>query len=62
MLKLKTIPSGAVTSVYAATAPELKGRRGLYLYACQIAEVNDDDSIQDGVRSYALDPEAAKQL
>ena len=61
-IKLKTIAAGAATSVYAATAPELEGRGGLYLYDCQIAEVNDDESIRDNVRSYAIDPEAAKQL
>jgi NAD(P)-dependent dehydrogenase (short-subunit alcohol dehydrogenase family) len=61
-MKLKTIPAGAATSVYAATAPELEGRGGIYLYDCQIAEVNDDESTRDGVRSYALDPEAAKRL
>ena len=59
-LKLKTIPAGAATSVYAATAPELEGRGGLYLFDCQIAEVSDDGL--DYVRSYAVDPEAAKRL
>ena len=61
-LKTKTIPAGAATSVYAATAPELEGRGGLYLYDCQIAEVNDDTSVLDCVRSYAVDPEAARKL
>ena len=61
-MKLKTIPAGAATSVYAATAPELEGRGGFCLYDCQIAEVNDDGSILDSARSYALDPEAAKRL
>jgi len=61
-MKLKTIPAGAATSVYAATAPELEGRGGFYLYDCQIAEVNDDASIRDAVRSYAVDPSAAKRL
>jgi NAD(P)-dependent dehydrogenase (short-subunit alcohol dehydrogenase family) len=61
-LKLKTVAAGAATSVYAATAPELEGRGGLYLYDCQIAEVNDDESVLDCVRSYAVDPDAAKRL
>jgi len=60
--KVKTIPAGAATSVYAASAPELEGSGGFYLYDCHIAEVNDDGSILDGVRSYALDPESAKRL
>jgi len=61
-LKTKTIPAGAATSVYAATAPELEGRGGLYLYDCRIAEVLDDESVLDCVRSYAVDPEAAGRL
>ena len=59
---IKSIPAGAATSVYAATAPELEGRGGVYLEDCHVAEVNDDESIPNGVRSYAVDPEAAKQL
>ena len=61
-LKLKSVESGAATSVYAATAPELEGRGGLYLEDCHVAEVNDDPEARQGVRSYALDPEAAKRL
>lgn len=60
--KLKTVPSGAATSVYAATAPELEERGGLYLENCQVAEVNDDPEAREGVRSYAVDPDAAKRL
>ena len=29
---------GAATSVWAATAPELAGRGGIYLENCQVAE------------------------
>lgn len=61
-LRLKTVESGAATSVYAATAPELEGRGGLYLEDCHVAEVNDEPDAREGVRSYALDPEAAKRL
>ena len=61
-LKAKTIPAGAATSVYAATAPELEGRGGLYIYDCQIAEANDDISVLDCVRPYAVDPAAAARL
>lgn len=60
--KIKTIPSGAATSVFTATAPELKGHGGVYLEDCHVAEVNDDEAISGGVRSYAIDPEAAKRL
>ena len=61
-LKTKSVAAGAATSVYAATAPELEGRGGLYLYDCQVAEVNNDASVLDCVRSYAVDLEAAKKL
>jgi len=61
-LKLKSVEAGAATSVYAATAPELEGRGGLYLEDCGVAAINDDPSATGGVRSYALDPEAAKRL
>lgn len=61
-LQMKSVPAGAATSVYAATAPELEGRGGLYLEDCHVAEVDDDENAAEGVRSYALDPEAAKRL
>jgi NAD(P)-dependent dehydrogenase (short-subunit alcohol dehydrogenase family) len=45
-LFMKTIPQGAATSVYAAVAPELKGKSGAYLADCQVrspsAEARDD--------------------
>ena len=40
--RLKTVESGAATSVYSATAPELEGRGGVYLEDCGVAEVNDE--------------------
>ncbi len=61
-MKMKTVESGAATSVYAATAPELEGRGGLYLEDCHIAEVNDAEDASEGVRSYALDPDLAQRL
>jgi len=61
-LRLKTVAQGAATSVYAATAPELEGRGGVYLEDCHVAEVNDDPESREGVRSYALDPAAAARL
>jgi NAD(P)-dependent dehydrogenase (short-subunit alcohol dehydrogenase family) len=61
-LKIKTVASGAATSVYAATAPELEGRGGLYLEDCHVADVNDAPEAREGVRSYAVDPDAAKRL
>ena len=61
-LRLKTVAQGAATSVYAATAPELEGRGGVYLEDCRVAEVTDDPEVRAGVRSYALDPAAAGRL
>jgi NAD(P)-dependent dehydrogenase (short-subunit alcohol dehydrogenase family) len=58
---MKSIPAGAATSVYAATAPELEGRGALYLEDCHVAET-DDESASEGVRSYALDRAAAERL
>jgi len=58
----KTIPQGAATSVYAATAPELEGRGGIYLEDCHVSEINDAEDALDGVTSYAVNPEGAKRL
>ncbi len=61
-LVLKSVEAGAATQVYAATAPELEGRGGLYLEDCGVAEVSDAQGASPGVRSYAVDPEAARRL
>src|SRR5215475_5481026 len=61
-MKFKTVEAGAATSVFAATAPELEGRGGLYLEDCHIAAVNDAPDALDGVKSYALDPRNAERL
>ena len=57
----KSIPQGAATTCWAATAPQLEGRGGLYCENCQVAEI-DDENTGGGVRSYALDPAAADRL
>lgn len=57
----KTILQGAATSCWTATAPEIAGNGGIYCEDCHIAEV-DDESSAGGVRSYALDPDAAEAL
>ena len=61
-MRLKSVEAGAATTVYAATAPELEGRGGLYLEDCGIANVDDAEDAAGGVRSYAVDPDAAKRL
>jgi NAD(P)-dependent dehydrogenase (short-subunit alcohol dehydrogenase family) len=60
-LVFKTVPAGAATTVYAATAPELEGQGGVYLEDCGVAAV-DETSTVHGVRPYALDPDAARRL
>ena len=61
-MKFKTVEAGAATSVFAATAPELEGRGGLYLEDCRVAAVDDAPDGLEGVRSYALDPASAERL
>lgn len=57
----KTIPQGAATTCWVATAEELEGRGGLYAEDCNVAR-QDDTSSTGGVRSYALDRENADRL
>ncbi len=57
----KSIPQGAATSVWAATADELEGKGGVYCEDCHVAEV-DDESRTSGVRSYAVDTGNADTL
>ena len=61
-LQFKPVEAGAATSVFAATAPELEDRGGLYLEDCHIAAINDAPDALDGVKSYALDPANAERL
>ncbi|TRD11760.1 SDR family NAD(P)-dependent oxidoreductase [Erythrobacter insulae] len=57
----KTIPQGAATQCWAATASELRDRGGVYCEDCHVAEV-DETSSTGGVRSYALDSASADRL
>ncbi len=57
----KTIPQGAATQVWAATAEELEGKGGVYCEDCHVAEI-DDHSANGGVRSYAIDKGNADRL
>ena len=57
----KSVEAGAATTCYAATAPELEGKGGVYLEDCHIAEVDDTDPV-GGVRSYAVEPDNAEKL
>jgi NAD(P)-dependent dehydrogenase (short-subunit alcohol dehydrogenase family) len=57
----KTPEQGAATQVWAATAPELDGRGGLYLEDVQISGTTPPPG-SAGCAPHALDAEAAKQL
>ena len=57
----KSVPQGAATTCYAATATELEANGGAYLEDCHVAD-RDDESPVAGVRSYAADPENARRL
>ena len=58
----KTIPQGAATTVWAATAPELDSKGGHYLEDCGVAEITDEPVLDTGVRAYAQDPRRAEAL
>jgi NAD(P)-dependent dehydrogenase (short-subunit alcohol dehydrogenase family) len=58
----KSTEQGAATSVLLATSPLLAGIGGRYFEDCNEAVVDDSNVPMRGVRSYALDPEAATRL
>lgn len=63
----KTIPQGAATTVWAATAPELAGRGGEYCEDCAVSPVLSPgpsaESVNGiGVLARAVDPERAVAL
>lgn len=58
----KSPEQGAATQVWAATSPRLAGLGGLYLEDCDVAELTESDSMESGVRDYAVDPASAARL
>ncbi|MBD2261329.1 SDR family NAD(P)-dependent oxidoreductase [Pseudanabaena sp. FACHB-2040] len=61
--ELKEIPQAAATSVWAAVVANKDEIGGHYLEDCAIAPIDDTPNpFADGVRSYALDANKAKQL
>jgi NAD(P)-dependent dehydrogenase (short-subunit alcohol dehydrogenase family) len=61
--ELKEIRQAASTSVWAAVVADKDEIGGKYLEDCAVAPFNNTPSpFADGVRSYALDPDKAKQL
>ncbi|MET0987161.1 MAG: hypothetical protein ABW034_17335, partial [Steroidobacteraceae bacterium] len=57
----KSIPQGAASTVWAATAPELTGRGGLYIEDCHIG-VERQAGLEAGYAQYARNPDAARRL
>jgi NAD(P)-dependent dehydrogenase (short-subunit alcohol dehydrogenase family) len=58
----KQVPAGAATSVWAATAPELEGRGGLYLEDCHVAAPRRSQDDDEGYEVWAVDAQAAERL
>ena len=58
---MKSIPQGAATTCFAATAPAIEGQGGVYCEDCHVAAVRDDDP-KGSVKSYAVDPDKAERL
>ena len=58
----KTPPQGASTSVWAATAPQLKGQGGLYLEDCQQGLPADPTNRISGYSPHIADAAAAQRL
>lgn len=58
----KTIPQGAATSVWAATAPSLATEGGAYLLDCQIAVPVTEENPRFGYAPWAFDAESAQRL
>ncbi|MGE0774134.1 MAG: SDR family NAD(P)-dependent oxidoreductase [Sphingomonadaceae bacterium] len=61
--ELKEIPQAAATSVWAAIVADKNEIGGRYLEDCAVAPVDDTENpFADGVKSYALDGDKARQL
>lgn len=58
----KTPAQGAATSVWAATAPQLKGHGGLYLEDCQQGLLAEPTNRVSGYSPHIADPVAAQRL
>lgn len=64
IFEFKTIPQGAATSVWAGVVADADLVGGRYCEDCHVGILSDGviNASAGGVRSYALDPERAKQL
>lgn len=64
--KFKSLEQGASTTVWAAVAPELDGRGGLYLENCTISRQGESREkiyeVMFGYLPYAMNPESVEKL
>jgi NAD(P)-dependent dehydrogenase (short-subunit alcohol dehydrogenase family) len=60
--KMKSIPQGAATTIWAATSSLLKDIGGVYLEDVEVATLNTDTSKFSGVKSYSFDKDSAEKL
>ena len=61
-IQVNSVPQGAATSVWAATAAELADHGGAYLLDCQLAEPVDGENASGGYAPWAYDPASAERL
>jgi NAD(P)-dependent dehydrogenase (short-subunit alcohol dehydrogenase family) len=65
-LRLKTIPQGAATSVWAGVVAAAEQIGGQYCENCHVGEIVPvnvtTSAVSEGVRAYALDPKTAEAL
>ncbi len=61
---MKSIPQGAATTVWAATAKEWEGKGGKFLEDCSVAKPFDSETMNftRGYLPHAYDHESAKKL
>ena len=64
--RLKTIPQGAATSVWAAVVAPADEVGGKYCENCHVGKIVPDDvtitAVSEGLRAYAVDPTNAEAL
>jgi NAD(P)-dependent dehydrogenase (short-subunit alcohol dehydrogenase family) len=60
--KMKSIPQGAATTIWAATSSQLRDIGGVYLEDVDVAALNTNPSEFSGVKSYSFDKDTAEKL
>jgi NAD(P)-dependent dehydrogenase (short-subunit alcohol dehydrogenase family) len=61
-MTFKPVEAGAATTVFAATAPELQTRGGIYLEDCRVSQLAETEQAASGYAPYAVDEDAAARL